>query len=132
MNRTLGKLLAAGAVAFSASGSLVSWVSATGANSCTANNGCIAKNINGGGEGWGFSANDSTYWAQTWGDGTDMNDSVSSARNRNSTYISFCVYQAQNWTGGVSVLAPYSAPGYVNASSDNTGSSHYFRVQTYC
>jgi hypothetical protein len=108
-------------------------VSASGHNSCSSGDGCIARDPAGGGDFYGWAAsNVSSYAGRVWANGNAMDNTASSVRNRNSTYISFCVYQGTSQTGGVAMHGKWSVNGWSNAVVDNSGSSHYFRVQSTC
>lgn len=109
-------------------------VVAAGPNSCASGDGCIARDSGGGGDFHGWNVNDSDYQNDWWANSTRMNNSASSVRNRNSYYISFCVYSSTGYGGSVSLHGKWSINGWSNALSgqDNTGTSSQFRIQNTC
>lgn len=113
-------------------------VHATGNGSCTSGNGCVASGTaswNGTtnvytGEMRGFSSNANNLGGSSYASGNTIANNVRSVRNRNSTYISFCVYDRVNQQSPLGGAQNWYWDGYGNVPQGSE--STWFRVQSTC
>ena len=139
----LSRIIMAGAVLFATTlggtveGSLGA-ASASGYDNCLTNDGCVASgtvywtgsSYNYTGEMRGFVDNTANFAGYGYRSGNGITNNVRSVRNRNSTYVSYCVYNLPNQSGILGGANNWSWDGYGNVTQG--AESTWFRVQSYC